>query len=79
MYTGFIGTQHTTKENIMHIITVKTLSQAANVREFLQDRAELSFNKDFTVRIGATVNIPETVPYATQIMWKFLDDNLVEE
>lgn len=57
----------------MYIITVKTLSQAADVREFLQDRAEMVFNKDFTVRLGA-MNVPADLPYRTQIFWKFLDE-----
>ncbi|MGZ8888005.1 MAG: hypothetical protein ACXW1D_00435 [Halobacteriota archaeon] len=58
----------------MHIITVKTLSQAANVREFLQDRAELVFGKDFTVRLSGVIGVPADVPFAAQIVWKFLDD-----
>ena len=59
----------------MHIITVKTLSQAANVREFLQDRAELVFGKDFTVRLAGVISVPADVPFAAQIEWKFLDDS----
>lgn len=58
----------------MHIIKVKTLSQAASVREFLQDRASLEFGKDFTVRLSGEVDIPEAVPYSAQILWKFFDD-----
>ena len=58
----------------MYIVTVKTLSQAANVRDFLQGRAEMAFNKDFTVRIGA-VHLPAGLPYREQIIWKFLEDS----
>lgn len=58
---------------IMYKITVETVGQANNVKDFLQDRAQLSINKDFTICIGNVVNFPENLPYKEQIKWKFFD------
>jgi len=57
----------------MHIITVTSLSQATNVREFLENRTAMVFNKDYTVLLGGVVSIPEEMREARQLTWKFFD------
>lgn len=57
----------------MYIIKVENLNQARNVREFMEERAGMTFNKDFTVQLGNAVIVPVGMPYGEQINWKFLE------
>ena len=57
----------------MYTIKIVNLRQAADVREFLEKRAGMVFNKDFTVVFGDDVEVPAGMPYGEQVMWKFID------